>query len=69
MINASNKYKLFWDMFIMLILVFISLAVPYRLAFIEVEPPGWLAAYWIIDGCFLLDIIMTFFTTITDKDS
>ena len=69
MINQNNNYKIMWDLFIMIVLIFISLAVPYRLAFVEIEPTGWVIAYWVIDALFLVDIILTFLTTISEKDS
>ena len=37
----SNKFKAFWDIVIILILLIIALIVPYNLAFTESEPIVW----------------------------
>jgi hypothetical protein len=38
LILQDKKLKIAWDMFVMLILVVTTMIVPYRLAFIDVEP-------------------------------
>ncbi len=40
--------------------------VPWRLAFSDGDPPGWMAVYFLIDAIFLIDIVFTFFTSYTD---
>ena len=47
----------------------VSLIVPYRLAFTEEDPPGWVIAYFAIDCFFFFDILLCFFTTFQDKES
>ena len=68
-IMSNNGYKILWDIFILALLLFISLIVPWRLAFNDAhaKDDGWLVAFWIIDGFFLMDIILTFFTSVTDE--
>ena len=66
---SNNGYKILWDIYILVLLLFISLVVPWRLAFndADAKDDGWLVAFWIIDGFFLIDIILTFFTSVTDE--
>ena len=68
-VMSNNGYKILWDIYILVLLLFISLVVPWRLAFndSEAKDDGWLVAFWIIDGFFLIDIILTFFTSVTDE--
>jgi len=50
----------------MLILLFISIAVPFRLAFSESDDDLWIFLYAVMDVIFSIDIILTFFTSYTD---
>ena len=63
LIKSTNKYKLIWDLILLCLLVFISMAVPYRIAFVDFEPYSWILTYWIIDILFFIDIILTFMTS------
>jgi hypothetical protein len=65
LILQNNKYKIWWDLFVMIILIFISIVVPFRLAFVEDDDSFWKIAYFVMDICFLIDILLTFFTSIT----
>ena len=70
-IMSNNGYKIMWDIFILALLLFISLVVPWRLAFSgddnEEGVSSWLIFFWIIDSFFLVDIVLTFFTSVTDE--
>ena len=51
----------------MAILGFISIVLPYRLAFYDEDPSiAWMTTWLIIDFLFLVDLILTFMTTFTD---
>ena len=65
-ILQNNPYKICWDLAIMALLVFISIAVPFRLAFIHDDDPIWVVIYATMDIMFALDIMLTFYTTVTD---
>jgi len=62
----NHKHKVKWDILIMIIVFFILIFVPYRLAFTDFDPPRWVIIYAIIDICFLVDIILSFLTSLTD---
>ena len=68
-IHHGNTYKIIWDLWVLVILLIISLVVPYRLAFDESDNNAWFVVYLITDCFFLIDIILTFFTTVTDEKS
>jgi hypothetical protein len=50
--------------------MFVSIIVPYRLAFIttEEETKSWAIVNWIIDFSFLIDMILTFFFAYEDEE-
>ena len=59
-------YKVFWDLWILIILLIVSLIVPVRLAFVEEDSSSWFLFYIVTDLFFLIDIILTFNTSIAD---
>ena len=56
-------------MIILLLLLVISIIVPYRLAFSDHDPIGWMLFYIISDTMFLVDIILTFMTSLYEPDT
>ena len=68
-IHHNNVYKLVWDVLVLKILLVISIIVPYRLAFSDQDPIGWLLFYIITDVIFLVDIILTFLTSLYEPDT
>ena len=56
-----------WDLFVLALLLVVSIVVPYRLAFYPDQSSTWTAIYLAMDFCFLLDIIVTFFTSVPDE--
>lgn len=67
-IMRSNKCKLAWDIFVLIILIIVSMVVPIRLAFSTYDPLSWTLAYIIVDCIFTVDLILTFFTSISDEN-
>ena len=63
-IHSGWRAKLWWDMWGVAILIFTVIIVPMRLAFDKEEhcpdPFWWIEA--VVDVCFVLDLIFTFFT-------
>jgi hypothetical protein len=69
-IDSNNKYKIYWDVFIILILLFVCAVLPFRITFskrVEETTGGWEIAYYIMDSLFFVDIVLTFFTSISDS--
>lgn len=52
---------------VLTLLLVVSLIVPVRLAFVEQESNSWFAFYIITDVFFLIDLILTFFTSVPDE--
>ena len=49
------------------LLLIVSLIVPVRLAFVERDSASWFVFYTITDVFFLIDLILTFFTSVPDE--
>lgn len=64
----DSKLKIAWDVAISLVLLIITVIIPYRLAFvIEDDDMAWQIVYYFFDVMFSLDIVFCFLTTYTDK--
>lgn len=71
MIYPDNKYKNPYDLFVALVLIFSCLLSPLYIAFEsdnEEKKVGWEVVNWSIDGVFLIDIFVMFFSAFYDDD-
>jgi hypothetical protein len=50
------------------LLLFVCIVIPWRITFIENETSGWYWSFLGIDFIFLIDMVITFFTSITDNE-
>ena len=67
-IYPENAKKVNWDLFMTLILIVTCMITPLRLAFGEEEEPvGWMIFTMVIDGLFLIDILVIFNTAYYDE--
>lgn len=66
-ILQDNKIKVVWDVFVMLILIAVTLIIPYRLAFVLDDELEWQILYYFFDFMFTVDILLCFFTSYTDS--
>lgn len=69
MIFPKDSKKLYWDILIMLLLVYTGLFVPYSVCFIENTPDGLFAWSLVVDFLFMTDLVLTFFTAYEDPDT
>jgi len=61
--HQDNKCKFYWDLGMTACLFFICLIIPVHMAF-KSESPTWCKIYFAIDFFFLVDMILTFFTSL-----
>jgi hypothetical protein len=66
-IKQNHKYKIYWDIFIIVLLLFVCVVIPFRIAFVKEQESNWTMCFNIIDGFFLLDMVLTFFTSVSDE--
>ena len=58
-----------WDIFIVVLLLIVCIIIPWRVTFIEHETRGTKYTFIVVDVLFLIDMILTFFTTVlNDKN-
>jgi hypothetical protein len=66
-ISQNNSLKIAWDLFVLMLLIFISIVVPYRIAFTTMDDKAWTVFYYLVDCCFFIDVLLSFCTTYTDE--
>jgi hypothetical protein len=64
----SNKGKKYWDNFLMLLICYVILVLPYKFSFVEEIYLGWDILDYIIDTIFLIDLFLEFFTAYRDDE-
>ena len=60
--------KLIFDIVICALLLCVCCIVPYRICFIDKDSTAVKYTFIFVDFCFFIDMIVTFFTTITDEE-
>ena len=68
MFYQDSKFKLVWDISMTMVLFVICTVLPYHMAFRD-ETTTWCKIFYFFDSLFLLDILLTFFTTLPEDDS
>ena len=67
LIDPNNPWKMRFDIYILFIMLFTAIVVPWRLAFHSEDSIPWIIINAIIDLSFLIDIVLTFFTAYFDE--
>lgn len=62
----DNRLKNYWDGLIMILLMFVTVSVPIRLAFYDSDDTTWKTINSMVDFCFLIDIVLCFFSSYLD---
>ena len=63
----DSKFKSYWGLMIIIILLYTASYVPYGLSYIDEETSGMKDFDTILDGIFFTDIILNFFSAYEDK--
>ena len=64
--SPEGTFHKFWDLYIILLLLYTAFFMPYKLAFIEDESFSIIVIDYIVDISFLIDIIVNFLTAYED---
>lgn len=68
-ILPNDVPKQIWDYFVSLILIYVIIVIPYRVAFVDTaDTPGWVWSQFAIDVIFFIDTVLTFFTAYQDEN-
>ena len=67
LIDPNSTWKIRFDIYIMFVMLFTAIVVPWRLAFHQDDDMMWIVINIIIDISFLVDIILIFFTAYFDE--
>mmetsp|Transcript_26579 Transcript_26579/g.40570 ORF Transcript_26579/g.40570 Transcript_26579/m.40570 type:complete len:153 (-) Transcript_26579:169-627(-) len=69
MLYPEDQHKVYWDLFITVILLISCILTPYNIAFGGIqEPLGWTMINFTIDGMFLIDILIIFNSAYYDDE-
>lgn len=61
LLQPESGFRQVWDLVMLVILMYTALVVPFRVAFFsEVFWDGWTVCDFILDGLFLIDVLLTF---------
>ena len=69
LINPNGAFKMMWDHFQMLLILYVATLTPFKFSFIEDgEYPSWEYVDYVIDFFFTVDIVITILTPVTVKN-
>ena len=68
LIKPDSRFKAFWNMIIIVLLLYTAIFVPFKIAFIQTDSPVMVVFEYIVDIIFSLDIIVNFLS-ITENTS
>ena len=63
-IHPHSAFKKGWNIVVVVLLLYTSLIMPYRLAFTDADSGGWFVVERMVDGLFFADVVFTCFTAI-----
>lgn len=66
LIEEVSRFKQIWDVWCMILVLYVALVVPFRLSLDLEDNKGLTTFNIIMDLCFLVDIVLTFFTAYYD---
>ena len=67
-ITQENKLKFQWDLFITVLLLTVCTVMPVHIVF-QYESVPWCIVFFTIDFMFLIDIVLSFFTSIPETEN
>lgn len=63
---SINKYKMAWDMYVVFLLLYTAIFVPYKVCFVDDSTDFDFIFDMFVDASFFTDIILTFFSAVDD---
>lgn len=66
LLMPSHKFKTFWTIVIVVLMLYTAIWVPFRIAFIEDDTPFLMILDIIVDALFGIDIFINFISAIED---
>ena len=67
-IHPFSKQKTAWNVLMLVLIIEISITVPYRIPFEDVTPPSWFYIDVITDFLFMIDLVLNFVTAIENDN-
>lgn len=67
-IQLNSKFKSYWNIVNIILLLYTAIYMPFKIAFIDDENTVQQVLDWCVDVLFFVDIIITFFSTYEEVD-
>jgi hypothetical protein len=67
-IHPQSLWKTIWNAVMLVVIISLSISVPYRIAFEEVALPAWVYIDTALDFLFIIDMILNFFTALENDN-
>ena len=67
-IMPEDHFKGVWDLIITVLILFVCITAPWRLAFTEEDDLKWTVIGLVVDTFFLVDLVLNFFTAHHDEE-
>ena len=67
-IHPQSFWKTIWNAAMLIVIIFLSISVPYRIAFEDMAPLYWVYIDTVLDFLFIIDMILNFFTAIENDN-
>ena len=65
----ESKFKMFWNIVTLILLLYTATFVPYQTSFVDTSSsPGLQAWEWVVNGIFGFDVIVNFFSAFENSD-
>lgn len=65
-IDPRNDWKTRWDLWIVFVLCFVAMTLPFQIGFVDDPGTAWQVFNYLVDASFVIDMLLTFFTAIQD---
>ena len=66
LLMPDSKFKAFWNIIIITLLLYTALFVPFKISFITIESLGLVIFEWVVDIIFGIDILVNFLSATED---
>ena len=67
-ILPRDSWKVKWDLWVVFVLFFVAMTLPYQIGFVEEPGITWNVLNYIVDVTFLIDMGLTFFSAIQSPE-
>lgn len=68
LISPTSLFKIYWNMLMLVLIIFMAIIIPLRISFEETTPISWVIIDSVFDAIFTVDIVLNFLTAYEDEN-